>query len=314
MRALAITPNGDLYAGGLFSTTGSLGIARFDGATWGPVGSGMSGGGLTAVLALLALPNGDVVAGGLFTTAGGVPAGYIARWNGSSWSPLGSGTNGPVNALRQLPDGDLVAGGAFTVAGGSNAPYLARWDGTAWSAMDTSLDAAVEALDLLPDGDLVVAGRFTTAGGAAAARIVRRTSGCPALAASYGTGCVGTAGPVALTDTALPWLGGTCRAIATGLPIDALAVAAFGFAQLAIPMPAVHPLGTPGCTLLVTDEILLHVPLLGGSVATALSIPDAAVLIGATFHHQVVVVERDAAGHLAALTGSNGLSLTIGDL
>ena len=33
-------------------------------------------------------------AGGAFTTAGGVAANHIAKWNGSSWSALGSGMNG----------------------------------------------------------------------------------------------------------------------------------------------------------------------------------------------------------------------------
>ena len=32
--------------------------------------------------------------GGYFTTAGGVTANYIAKWNGSAWSALGSGMNG----------------------------------------------------------------------------------------------------------------------------------------------------------------------------------------------------------------------------
>ena len=31
----------------------------------------------------------DLIAGGEFTQAGGIPASYIARWNGSSWSRLG---------------------------------------------------------------------------------------------------------------------------------------------------------------------------------------------------------------------------------
>jgi hypothetical protein len=34
---------------------------------------------------------GDVYVGGFFTSAGGVAANYIARWNGTEWSSLGSG-------------------------------------------------------------------------------------------------------------------------------------------------------------------------------------------------------------------------------
>ena len=54
---------------------------------WTPLGSGMNG----QVLALCVYNN-ELIAGGSFTTAGGISANYIAKWNGSSWSPLGSMT------------------------------------------------------------------------------------------------------------------------------------------------------------------------------------------------------------------------------
>ena len=39
----------------------------------------------------LAVSGTNLYAGGNFTTAGGVPANYIAKWDGSAWSALGSG-------------------------------------------------------------------------------------------------------------------------------------------------------------------------------------------------------------------------------
>ncbi|MFN5496843.1 MAG: hypothetical protein ACK5C3_09770, partial [bacterium] len=69
--ALAVLPNGDLVAGGGFTTAGggtANRIARWNGSSWRQLGSGMDGG----VSALAVLPNGDLVAGGSFTTAGGV--------------------------------------------------------------------------------------------------------------------------------------------------------------------------------------------------------------------------------------------------
>ncbi|HEX6812358.1 MAG TPA: hypothetical protein VF384_12090 [Planctomycetota bacterium] len=80
------------------------------------------------MLALTTLPNGDLVAGGGFTTDGGVSASNIARWNGTSWSPLGAGMNDDVMALAVLANGDLVAGGAFSSAGGAPAHFVARWN------------------------------------------------------------------------------------------------------------------------------------------------------------------------------------------
>jgi trimeric autotransporter adhesin len=41
----------------------------------------------------LAVSGSTLYAGGDFTTAGGIAANYIAQWNGSSWSALGSGMN-----------------------------------------------------------------------------------------------------------------------------------------------------------------------------------------------------------------------------
>src|SRR5688572_4693940 len=65
---------------------------------------------------------------GFFTTAGDRPANYIAKWDGATWSALGSGMGGndlpPVSALAVLGS-DLYAGGYFTTAGGSPANYIA---------------------------------------------------------------------------------------------------------------------------------------------------------------------------------------------
>ncbi|HZN41654.1 MAG TPA: hypothetical protein VFD82_22815, partial [Planctomycetota bacterium] len=149
-------------------------IARWDGTNWWALGSGIASfafyGG---VFALARLPNGDLVAGGAFSTAGGVSANNIARWDGTSWSALGSGTNDRVLALTTLPNGDLVAGGSFTTAGGVSANYIARWDGTGWSALGSGTSADVNALATLPSGDLVAGGMFATAGGVSAIAIAR---------------------------------------------------------------------------------------------------------------------------------------------
>src|SRR5438105_9121405 len=43
--------------------------------------------------------SGNLYIGGDFTVVGNVSANHIAKWNGSSWSALGSGMNGTVYAL-----------------------------------------------------------------------------------------------------------------------------------------------------------------------------------------------------------------------
>ncbi len=180
VSALALLPNGDLVAGGAFTTAGGVAansIARWNGASWAPLGSGVaaSNGDLPQVYSLAVLPNGDIVAGGLFTTAGGLPANNIARWNGSSWSPLGSGTNLPVLAIAPFPNGDLAVAGQFTIAGGAAANFVANWRGSIsqWAPMGVGVNGPAYALAVLPGGDLVASGGFTSAGGVGASRIAR---------------------------------------------------------------------------------------------------------------------------------------------
>jgi hypothetical protein len=81
--ALTTLPNGDLIAGGNFTTAGGVTasfIDRWNGSAWSALGTGMRGISTPMVYALTRLPNGDLIAGGNFTTAGGVVAPYIARW------------------------------------------------------------------------------------------------------------------------------------------------------------------------------------------------------------------------------------------
>src|SRR5262249_44912063 len=69
-------------------------------------------------------------AGGSFTSAGGVAANRIAKWDGSSWSALGTGmNNSSVDALAVHDDGTgpaLFAGGGFTVSPAGDG-LLAKW-------------------------------------------------------------------------------------------------------------------------------------------------------------------------------------------
>jgi hypothetical protein len=94
----------------------------------------------------LAVSGSTLYAGGYFTTAGGSAANYIAQWNGSSWSALGSGMNrwngtnsAPVNALA-VSGSTLYAGGYFTTAGGSAANNIAQWNGSSWSALGSGMN------------------------------------------------------------------------------------------------------------------------------------------------------------------------------
>ncbi|MCA8953255.1 MAG: hypothetical protein KDE27_27330, partial [Planctomycetes bacterium] len=151
VRALAVLPNGDLVAGGSFVSAGGVAaerIARFDGTVWSPLGSGLTSSGpfVAGVDALVVLPNGDLVAGGTFRVAGSVAADYVARWNGSAWSALAQGLDGPVRALAAGANGEVVAGGEFLAAvGGPVAHRIASFGAAGWSPLGIGMDDGVDA-------------------------------------------------------------------------------------------------------------------------------------------------------------------------
>jgi hypothetical protein len=68
----------------------------------------------------------ELIAGGEFTQSGATMVNYIARWNGSTWQPLGSGTSGNIYSLSEF-QGDLYITGEFQSAGGKASARIARW-------------------------------------------------------------------------------------------------------------------------------------------------------------------------------------------
>jgi len=181
-----------LYVGGEFSHAGGFSapflvnrIARWSGSSWSGLGTGMNFGSMVESLAMFddGLGGGPLLhAGGTFTTAGDVAAAGIAKWSGSTWSPLGTGLTGTtvyVRALAVFDDGSgpaLFAGGQFTSAGGAAANRIAKWNGTAWSALGLGVSTWVEALHVFDDNtgdgpDLYVGGEFTAAGGMSTGKI-----------------------------------------------------------------------------------------------------------------------------------------------
>lgn len=190
VNALAVFDDGSgpaLYAGGIFTNAGGApasGIARWDGAGWSAVGGALqynvvfSG----AVFALAVFDDGGgpaLYAGGQFTSAGGVPANFVAKWDGSNWSALGVGLSGVPQALMVFDDGSgpaLYAGGGFNFAGLGAAKNIAKWDGLGWSALGSGANNGVYALAVLDAGSgaaLYAGGEFTTAGGSPAHKIAK---------------------------------------------------------------------------------------------------------------------------------------------
>lgn len=124
---------------------------------------------------------GVLYVGGTFTSAGSHPnARYIARWDGSSWSALGTtplttAANVDVRAIA-YHDGKVYVGGTFQNAGGHpNADFLAVWNGSSWapfcnrvSGTGPPITATVSALQIVGN-TLYVGGSFANGAGLASA-------------------------------------------------------------------------------------------------------------------------------------------------
>ncbi|MGD8454012.1 MAG: immunoglobulin domain-containing protein [Phycisphaerae bacterium] len=168
-----------LYAAGDFTTIDGVAanhIAKWDGTTWSALGEGITHYD-RPVYALAVYDDGSgpaLFVGGTFRYVAGDPVYYIAKWDGSQWSPLGESVNNSVSALAVYDDGDgpvLYVAGSFTSAGGNPAAGLAKWDGADWHPVETSAAYIhVDALTVFDDGTgggpaLYAGGSFTEMGG-----------------------------------------------------------------------------------------------------------------------------------------------------
>lgn len=136
-----------------------------------------------------------------------------------------------------------------------------------------------------------------------------------AAATSYGAGCAGPGGTLALASNNLPWTTRTWTGTCTGLGPTSLSLGVWGVATSSLPLAAVLPIAGPGCTLLNTADQLLgpDVPV-AGAVTLSLPIPGSTALAGYTLHAQVAELEFDLAFNWVGLFTSNGVTLAIGAL
>ncbi len=129
-------------------------VAKWDGSNWSAMGNNGAGdGALTSLVTALATDaSNNVYVGGWFANAGGVGAAdYIAKWNGSTWSALGSNGSGG-GALLSAGGGsviqdilingtDVYASGFFAGSAGiPTADNVARFDtlGGTWSGLGSN--------------------------------------------------------------------------------------------------------------------------------------------------------------------------------
>jgi trimeric autotransporter adhesin len=190
---LTVMPNGDLVAAGHFSLSGQTTyVMRYDGTQWTAMPP-VPGYPFVFVSTLRTLANGDLLTG----SVGGTGPAFVHRWNGATWSmlgtfsPTGSGNTG-INGACELPDGRIVVTGLFSAANGQPASCVAIYDGSNWHALGSGISGANSAgfaVEALPNGDLLLGGLFTSVGGIAANNVARWNGNAwAALGAGLGGG------------------------------------------------------------------------------------------------------------------------------
>ena len=190
-----VVHKGDLYVAGEFTTAPggrAMGIARFDGVSFTPVGSGFSGwpramysdgemlyvGGDNGDLELasgrcrlaswdgdtwsmhghsvnvraVAIYEGSIYIAGQWFASFGVSH-PVARREGETWVPLGD-IQPRTNATAMVVwNGLLVVGGPFTSVDGQPVDQVIAWDGVEWRRLDTNRPGGISSL-AVHDGEL----------------------------------------------------------------------------------------------------------------------------------------------------------------
>jgi len=215
VRAIAIDNAGNVYTGG--DGGADYFVCKWNGSAWSRVG-GEVGGAMNAYVNAMVMDGaGNLYAGGGFTTVGGSTMTRIAKWDGTSWTPLGSGTDSDVLALAIDNAGNIYAGGWFSTAGGSEAKGVAKWDGAAWHSCGAGVYGDVKALLVDDAGNVCAGGVFHSAGEVSASNVAKWDG---AAWSAYGTGNgIGSGFIYAVTadDAGNVYIGGDFRTAANNV-------------------------------------------------------------------------------------------------
>ncbi len=135
-------------------------VPAASGSSWGVLGTNDSGTGGTVNVVVASGSN--LYVGGTFSSITGCTGcAYIAKWDGTSWSALGTGTDGEVKSIAVASNGDVYAGGNFSYAGGTQVNKIAKWNGSSWSALGYGLFGNVNAVAVASSGKIYAGGSFT---------------------------------------------------------------------------------------------------------------------------------------------------------
>lgn len=182
---ITIAANGDVWIGGEFRTVGSgvaacKGLARWNisSSTWTAFNN--TTGTFLSVQSIAIDSSGNIYIGGEFTNWDNIAAAdYIAKYNGSTWSALGTSpftaTVFPHNAQALAIDANNNLWTGETQWAGPGTTSVRKWNGSSWTTVVTTNSVltgeGIKAILFSPNGNLYIAGFYSTIGGVSASNI-----------------------------------------------------------------------------------------------------------------------------------------------
>jgi hypothetical protein len=120
------------------------------------------------ILAIAVDGSGNIYLGGNFTLVSDIPANHIAKWNGTTWSTLTSGSFNGVNnnvSAISISGSDVYVGGNFSFLGNgtTSAKGIAKWNSTTstWSTLTSGASNGVGG----GVGAIAISGSYVYVGG-----------------------------------------------------------------------------------------------------------------------------------------------------
>lgn len=258
----------------------------------------------------------SVLFGGIDPQIGGVDTTWL--YDGTSWTAAPVTGARPAVRTGATMTYDSVRG-VCVLTGGLNpttgAPIVDTWefDGVGWTQLPTGTTGRyAAAMTFMPNlRQVVLFGGYNPVTFAD----LGDTWLFGAKVRTFGTGCVGSSGVPALSATDAPRLGQNYTLTLNNLPpSSSVAFFAVGWSDQTSPLGplplSLAAVGMPGCSLLVSGEVLLVISATGGVSTLVTSLPNDAAFVGIEQFHQGCSI--DPAANPAGLATSNAVRGVIG--
>ena len=249
--------------------------------------------------------------------------GDLWSFDGVDWTAVVPAGTAPDPRGYALVEWDLyrerlvVAFGAVTPSATTRLPDTFDFDGVEWLRRfpgATPLPRARVGAAFDPSADRVVLFGGTD-GGADLSETWMFLTGSPALASTFGSGCLGSGGVPRLQSGSAPWIGSVMDLAIDSLPpgnspcLLYLGLSRVLWRGLLLPID-LGPAGAPGCFLRTQPLFGVGLAAAAGEASLQLSVPSDPALVGSALYLQAISLDPIANG--LGLTSSNGFQLQFG--